>query len=95
MISNFKVVPRKSPGRTEDNHKKTCEYSQSQGQDLNPGPPEYKARLLTTRPRRSVSALRIWKDMISNFKVVPRNSPGRTEDNHKKPVSIASLRAKI
>jgi hypothetical protein len=29
---------------------KTCQDSQSPGQDLNPGPPEYEAGVLTTQP---------------------------------------------
>jgi hypothetical protein len=34
--------------------KNLSQGSQSLGQDLDPGPPEYKAGVLTTLPRRSV-----------------------------------------
>jgi hypothetical protein len=42
---------------TEENHENTIEDSRSTGQDLNPGPYEYEARLLTTQPRRSITYL--------------------------------------
>jgi hypothetical protein len=35
-----------------------CQDSRSSSQDLNPGPPEYEAGVLTTRPRSSVSVHR-------------------------------------
>jgi hypothetical protein len=34
--------------------KSLSQDSRSPGRDLNPGPAEYEARVLTTRPRRSV-----------------------------------------
>jgi hypothetical protein len=34
--------------------KNLSQVSRSPGRDLNPGPPEYEAGVLTTRPRRSV-----------------------------------------
>jgi hypothetical protein len=34
--------------------KNLSQHRRSQGQDLNPGPPEYEAGLLTTQPRRLV-----------------------------------------
>jgi hypothetical protein len=44
------------PGGTEENHEKTFSHdSQSPGWDLNPGPPEYEAGVLTSRPWHSVS----------------------------------------
>jgi hypothetical protein len=46
----FKVLSRHSSGGTEENHEKP----RSLGKDLNPGPTEYDAGVLTTRPRRSV-----------------------------------------
>jgi K+-transporting ATPase c subunit len=39
-------------GRTKRNHEKHQD-GRSQGRDLNPGPPEYEAGVLTTRPRHS------------------------------------------
>jgi hypothetical protein len=45
---NCKVLSRHSPGGTEKTTKNLNHYSR----DLNPGPPEYKAGVLTTRPRR-------------------------------------------
>jgi hypothetical protein len=50
---NFKVYPGICPerlGETTNNH---SHDSRSVGRNLNPGPPEYKAGVLTTRPRRS------------------------------------------
>jgi hypothetical protein len=49
---NFKVLSRHSPGGTEDNHENRSEVSRSSDRDLNPGPPESEAGVLTTRPRR-------------------------------------------
>jgi hypothetical protein len=43
---NFKVMSQHSLGGTVENHIET-QVSQSPGQDLNPGPPEYKAGVLT------------------------------------------------
>jgi hypothetical protein len=52
---NFNVLSRHSPGGTEKTTKNLSQDSWSLGRDLNPGPPEYGAGVLTTRPRRSVS----------------------------------------
>jgi hypothetical protein len=51
---NTKELTRHSTDRTEENHEKP-QGSRSLGRNLNPGPPEYEAGVLTTRPRRSVS----------------------------------------
>jgi hypothetical protein len=48
---NFKVLSWRLPGGTEENHKKLSQISWSLGRDLNLGPPEYEAGVLTTRPR--------------------------------------------
>jgi hypothetical protein len=40
--------------------KKLSQDSLSPGRDLNPGPPEHEARVLITRPRRSVEES-IWE----------------------------------
>jgi hypothetical protein len=37
------------------NTKSLAHDSPSPGRDLNPGPPEYEARVLSTRPQRSVT----------------------------------------
>jgi hypothetical protein len=50
----FKVLSRHLPGRTED-HENLSQDSRSPGLYLNPGPPEYEAGGLTTRPRLSVA----------------------------------------
>jgi hypothetical protein len=52
---NFKVLAQHSPGRKTTRN--LSQDSRSPGQDLNPGPPEYEARDLTTRPRSSVQNL--------------------------------------
>jgi hypothetical protein len=43
------------PGGAEENHENFSQDSWSPGRDLNPGPPEYEAGMLTTLPRRSVA----------------------------------------
>jgi hypothetical protein len=53
-LYNFKVLSRISPGGTDVNTKNLIQDSRSAGQNLNLGPPEYKAGVLATRPRRSV-----------------------------------------
>jgi hypothetical protein len=35
--------------------KNLSQFIRSPGRDLNPGPPEYEAEVLTTRPRRSMA----------------------------------------
>jgi hypothetical protein len=42
-------------------------YSRSPGRNLNPGPPEYEAGVLTIRPRRSVSYLLFHLVLYSNL----------------------------
>jgi hypothetical protein len=41
--ANFKVLPRHSPGGTEENHENLSRDSRSPGRHLNPGPHEYEA----------------------------------------------------
>jgi hypothetical protein len=41
-------------GGTKENHGNISHYSQAPGRSLNTRPSEYEARVLTTRPRRSV-----------------------------------------
>jgi hypothetical protein len=48
MRTNFKAAPRNSPRGSEENHG-IPQDNQSRGRDLNPGLPEYKAGVLTTR----------------------------------------------
>jgi hypothetical protein len=45
-FNHFCVTDRENP--------RTIQNTQSPGQDLNPGPPEYWARVLTTRLRGSM-----------------------------------------
>jgi hypothetical protein len=55
---NLKILSRHSPGGSEKAHEKTpMRISGRRGQDLNPGPPEYEERVLTTRPRLSMTGL--------------------------------------
>jgi hypothetical protein len=51
---NFKALSRHLPGGSKENHKIFREDTRSQSQYLNPGPPEYEVRALTTRPWSSV-----------------------------------------
>jgi hypothetical protein len=55
--SQFKVKSWHLPGGTEESHKKTCHYSCLPGWDTNPGPSQYEATVLTTRPQCSVNVL--------------------------------------
>jgi hypothetical protein len=50
---NVKILSRHSPGETEENHNQD---SWSLGRDLNSGPPEYEAGVLTIRPQLSVNS---------------------------------------
>jgi hypothetical protein len=52
VVVSVKVLPRYLPGGNEERHRK-LQSGQSPGRYLNSGPPEYKAGMLTTRPRRS------------------------------------------
>jgi hypothetical protein len=47
---NFKLLSWHSPRRTEENHENLNQDIQSPGRDMNPGPSEYEAVVLTTRP---------------------------------------------
>jgi hypothetical protein len=49
---NFKIPSWHSPGRTEKRHENLSQDSRSPGRGLNPGPPKYEARVLTTQPWR-------------------------------------------
>jgi hypothetical protein len=49
--SDVKVLPHHSSGGPEENHEKLSQDTMSADRDLNPGPPEYEAGALTTRPR--------------------------------------------
>jgi hypothetical protein len=48
------VLSHHFPGWNEENRKNSSQDSCSQGQDLNPRPPEYEARMLTIRRQYSV-----------------------------------------
>jgi hypothetical protein len=53
-VAKFKMLSQHLLGGTEENHENLNQDSQSPGRDLNPGPPEYEAEMLTTRPLRMV-----------------------------------------
>jgi hypothetical protein len=55
-VASFNVLSLHLPGGTEENHEKPQD-SRSPGRYLNPGPPEYKAGVLTTRRLRCKSYL--------------------------------------
>jgi hypothetical protein len=44
---NFNVLSQNLSGKTEENYKNLSQNSQYTGRDLNPGPPEYEAGVLT------------------------------------------------
>jgi hypothetical protein len=50
VVAYFKVLSRKLPGDAERNDKKLSQDILPPGRDLNPGPPEYEAGMLTTPP---------------------------------------------
>jgi hypothetical protein len=52
---NFKTLHRHLPGGIEKNHKNLTQDSQALGPDLNLGPSEYEAGVLTTQPERLVN----------------------------------------
>jgi hypothetical protein len=54
-VAWFKILSRHLPGGTEENHTHSYSDSRSPGLDLNLGPAEYEAAVLTTRPQRSVA----------------------------------------
>jgi hypothetical protein len=47
VVVYLKVLSWHWPGGNEENHKKLYQDSQYACRDLNPGPPEYKAGMLT------------------------------------------------
>jgi hypothetical protein len=53
MWSNFNVLSRTVVGETEENHDIISQDIRCSGRDMKPGPPEYEAGMLTTRPQRS------------------------------------------
>jgi hypothetical protein len=62
---------------TEENQENRSQDSRSPSQYLNPGPPVYKAGVLTTRPQRSV----IPDYKFTSWKVCVKKSNVRTNDN--------------
>jgi hypothetical protein len=52
-MTNLKLLTRHSRGGTGETMENLSHDNRSWGQDLNPAHPEDKARVLTTRPRRS------------------------------------------
>jgi hypothetical protein len=64
------------PGVTEKNHV-IRQDSRSTGRNLNPGPPEYEAGVLTTRPRRSMPVKQDWRseEQINSMPTQHRQLP--------------------
>jgi hypothetical protein len=54
-------------GGLRKNHKNISHDNHSPGLLMRPGPPEYKAEVLTTRPRRSMCVIR--RSKIAHLKV--------------------------
>jgi hypothetical protein len=54
---NLRYYPGIRLGGLRKTTKNLSQGSRSPGRDLNPGPPEYEAGVLTTRPRRSVNLI--------------------------------------
>jgi hypothetical protein len=59
----FKTLFRYLFGGTEETHEKPHD-NQSPGRDLNLGPPEYEAGVLTTWPRRLVNTVTLGNNVI-------------------------------
>jgi hypothetical protein len=53
VVTLFQVLSRHLPGGTEKFHENLIQDNNCLARDLNPGPPEYEAGVLTTRLRRS------------------------------------------
>jgi hypothetical protein len=66
VVAYFKVLTQNLPGWTERNHENQCQDIRSPGRDLNPGPAEYEAGVLTTRSRCSTSSLH-WRTISQNL----------------------------
>jgi hypothetical protein len=60
-VAYFKVLSRNLPGGTEGNMINLSQVRRYPSQDLNPGPLEYEAGLLTTQSR---SSLRMCGDIL-------------------------------
>jgi hypothetical protein len=57
-LPNFKVLPRICMEEKKKTTKNLSKDSQFSGRDTKLGPPEHEARVLTTRPRRSIVYLK-------------------------------------
>jgi hypothetical protein len=64
---NFMVLAQHFPGGTEESTGNLSQERPSLGRDLNPGPPECEAGLLTARPRHSVKGCYEHGDDSSTF----------------------------
>jgi hypothetical protein len=51
------ILSKHSPGENEENNEILCQDTWSASRDLNSGPPEYDAEVLTTQQRRSAIAV--------------------------------------
>jgi hypothetical protein len=57
---DFKVLSQHALKENEKTTKNLSQHSLSSGRNLNAGPPEYKAGVLTPRPRRSIIVCDAW-----------------------------------
>jgi hypothetical protein len=62
VLAQFSALSQYSKGGTEKNTKNLSQDCRSPGRDLNKGPPEFEARMLTSRPQRSalIIIINIW-----------------------------------
>jgi hypothetical protein len=71
----FKIISQYSHGETEYNHENLSQDTRPRDRDLDPGPSEDEAGVLTTRPRRSVCKpshyIILTKAVTSYLAVVP------------------------
>jgi hypothetical protein len=73
VMPYFKVLSKHFPTGTDENLDQGSRYP---CRDMNPGPPEYEAGVLTTQPRRSV-----WTNVSEEDGYLPTSPHGLTNRN--------------
>jgi hypothetical protein len=61
VVIQLKVLSRNLPAGTEENHGQDVRFP---GQDLNQGPSDYEAIVLTTRPERTADKTRSQQEQL-------------------------------
>jgi hypothetical protein len=77
------LFSRHFPGRTEGKLRKSWQDTRCLGRDFNPGPPEYEAGIVTTRPRRSVSKVQKNKITVKRKIRMRKIHEGRKEEHNR------------